>query len=69
MGFDAIHKIIENHVEGAILIMTTTIMDEYHRSHVPFVCIFSHADSKHFMPMLKAIGNYVAATYSISYEA
>lgn len=40
LGFDAIHKIIEDHIEGAIPIMA-------------FVCLSSHTDANHFVPMLK----------------
>lgn len=53
LGFDAIHKIIEDHIEGAIPIMAITVMDDFRKCHVPFVCLSSHTDANHFVPMLK----------------
>ncbi len=59
IGFDAIHKLIEDRVEGAIPLHGLTAMDEHRQSRVPFVCMTSHADSERYVPMLRAIGEYI----------
>ncbi|MFN3590464.1 MAG: hypothetical protein ACK4UP_13850, partial [Spirosomataceae bacterium] len=70
IGFDTVHKLIEDQVEGSVPMMAITAMDDNRRVRIPFVIVSSHADSDHFVDIFEAIGEYVAENneYVSSYD-
>jgi len=59
MGFDAIHKLIEDRTQGPIAMHGITVMNDARKCRVPFICMTSHADAAHYVPMIKAIGEWL----------